>query len=76
MRILYRRIIDTMVENIPAPNMAMRAIFSWVGRLTDASVLMGNTRIHISVTMLKIEVAGNGLAPGTFVDSYDGRGFR
>lgn len=61
---LYTRIMETIVENNPVPKIPMSAIFSPIGRLTDASVLIGNTRIHISVAMLIPEVAGRQLAFG------------
>lgn len=49
--------MDMMAAKVPAPKMQTRAIFSFVGRLRIPSVLIGNAKIHMSVTMLIPEVA-------------------
>lgn len=46
-----------MAAKVPAPKMHRRAILSFAGRFKILSVLSGNTKIQISVTMLIPEVA-------------------
>lgn len=52
-----RRTIDATAANVPTPKIKKRAYFSRVGRLIERRVLMGRTRIQMSVRMLNAEVA-------------------
>jgi len=54
---VWRRTTEAAAAKAPTPKTVKRRIFSRRGRWTDESVLAGRTRIQMSVTMLKPEVA-------------------